>query len=84
MDKESLDVVLTDYDNNPELIDNSPQTAPSKRIINAIAGDYKYNKPVSGAYVTEEIGIDKLLNMCQHFREWVQKLLAAGGVSLGC
>ena len=37
---------------NPELINNSPETAPSKRIIKAIEGDkkqhYNYNKPATG------------------------------------
>lgn len=46
----------------PELIDNVPTTAPSKRIIKAIEGDnkYKYNKPSTGKSVTKEIGIDEL------------------------
>ena len=65
--------VLEKYNGNPELIDNSPQTAPSKRIIAAIEGKHKYNynKPRSGAVVTASIGMDILLRKCPHFRQWV-------------
>lgn len=45
---------------NPELINNSPETAPSKRIIKAIEGDHKqhynYNKPATGKDVTSMNG----------------------------
>lgn len=73
---EQLANVLDTYDGNPELINNSPQTAPSKRIISSIeaCGQYHYNKPMTGATVTQSIGIDKLMNMCQHFREWINQL----------
>lgn len=61
---------------NPELIDNGPTTAPSKRIIKAIEGNgkYKYNKPTTGKLVTKEIGIDELRAKCPHFNEWIEKL----------
>ena len=65
--------------NNPELINNGPQTAPSKRIIKAIEGDgqkiYNYNKPVTGKEVTKSIGIDQLRIQCRHFNDWVEKLI---------
>ena len=62
---------------NPELIDNGPTTAPSKRIIKAIEGGnkYKYNKPATGKSVTKEIGIDELRAKCQHFNEWIGQLI---------
>lgn len=62
---------------NPELIDNGPTTAPSKRIIKAIekGKKYKYNKPSTGKSVTKLIGIEELRAKCMHFNEWVQKLL---------
>lgn len=65
---------------NPELINNGPTTAPSKRIIKAIEGEkkttYNYNKPVTGKTVTKKIGIDKLRANCPHFNEWIKQLLA--------
>lgn len=62
---------------NPELIDNGPTTAPSKRIIKAIEGEkkYKYNKPTTGKSVTKEIGIDELRAKCSHFNEWIESLI---------
>ena len=64
---------------NPELINNGPTTAPSKRIIKAIEGEkkthYNYNKPATAKSVTKEIGIDELRDKCQHFNEWIEKLL---------
>lgn len=65
---------------NPELINNSPETAPSKRIIKAIEGDgkkkyYNYNKPKTGKFVTKNIGIDELCSKCKHFNEWIEKLI---------
>ena len=64
---------------NPELINNGPTTAPSKRIIKAIEGDrkthYNYNKPTTGKSVTKEIGIDELRAKCPHFNEWIEQLI---------
>ena len=64
---------------NPELINNSPETAPSKRIIKAIEGGkkphYNYNKPKTGKFVTKNIGIDELRSKCKHFNEWIEKLI---------
>lgn len=73
---EKLKEALHSYQDNPELIDNSPETAPSKRIIKAIEGRglYKYNKPISGARVAAAIGMPELLNHCLHFRKWIEKI----------
>lgn len=62
---------------NPELIDNGPTTAPSKRIIKAIEGSkkYKYNKPTTGKSVTKEVGVDELRAKCPHFNEWIEQLI---------
>ncbi len=64
---------------NPELINNSPKSAPSKRIIKAIEGNkkthYNYNKPATGKYVTKNIGIDELRTKCKHFNEWIEELI---------
>lgn len=74
---ESLGNVLVRYNCNPELINNSPETAPSKRIIAAIEGKqkYNYNKPRSGAVVTSAIGLPVLMQSCRHFREWIENIL---------
>lgn len=58
---------------NPELIDDFPDTAPSKRIIKEIKA-YEKNKSTSGPNVVESIGILNLKEKCRHFREWITKL----------
>ena len=57
---------------NPELIDNGPQTAPSKRIITLIP-EHEDNKP-TGAMIVQNIGIARLKERCRHFSEWLGRL----------
>lgn len=64
----------TDIYGDPELINDSPNTAPSKRIITALAQDYHYNKVQSGTVVTSAIGIEALIKSCQHFNDWIQHI----------
>lgn len=55
----------------PEYVNNSEQTAPSKRILRV----YKqYQKISDGTIIAETIGIEKMLEKCPHFAEWVKKL----------
>ncbi len=56
---------------NPELIDDGPTTAPSKRILKEIP---EYDKVSSGVAVAEKIGIPALRAKCRHFGEWVSGL----------
>lgn len=57
--KEILELtkVLATYKENPELINSSEATAPSKRIIKALKAKYHYNKPRSGSSVAAAIGL---------------------------
>lgn len=73
---ERLKETLQSYNDNPELIDNSPETAPSKRIIKAIEGKqlYGYNKPRSGAIIAAAIGMPELMSQCSHFRNWIERI----------
>ncbi len=56
---------------NPELINNSPETAPSKRLIEAIPD---YNKVIFGNCIAMDIGLKKIREKCPLFNEWVGKL----------
>ena len=64
---------------NPELINDKPSTAPSKRIINAIEGEKKtcfnYDKPKAGQFVAQRVGIESLRSQCRHCNEWIEKLI---------
>ena len=53
---------------NPELINDGPETAPSKRILKCIPD---YDKATAGVSVLEKIGVDALCNSCRHFAEWI-------------
>jgi len=57
----------------PEDINDSPQTAPSKRILAAMAG---YQKTFHGPLIACEIGLDALRVSCPHFHAWLQKIEA--------
>ena len=56
---------------NPELIDDGPDTAPSKRILAKIP---EYDKVNSGPVIAALIGIPVLRRECRHFNEWLTKL----------
>ena len=56
---------------NPELINNGAETAPSKRIIKCIPD---YDKVTMGVSVLEKIGVDTLCKTCKHFSEWIGKI----------
>lgn len=64
-----------EYKDNAELVNTSREAAPSKRIIKALEGKYRYNKPQMAEIVTEDMGIDGLRQVCNHFNQWVEKLL---------
>ena len=56
---------------NPEEIDDSPATAPSKRLEALVA---EYQKPLMGTLAALEIGIPKMRAACPHFADWLNRL----------
>lgn len=56
---------------NAELINDKPETAPSKRIIKLIP---EYDKVNVGAAIADIIGIDWLKKNCKHFNDWLDKI----------
>jgi len=58
-----------------EEINNSKETAPSKRISN-IFNQYNehYDKVFHGYSIVEDIGLDTILLQCTRFREWVETI----------
>lgn len=59
--------------NNPEDINNSKNTAPSKRLINNISS---YNKVLNGNIILLDIGINTILQKCKRINSWVEKIIA--------
>ncbi len=58
---------------SPELIDDGPNTAPSKRIIREIP-EYEGMKASAGPLVAEKIGLPELRDKCRHFDQWLSQL----------
>jgi hypothetical protein len=56
---------------SPEEINDSPVTAPSKRVEALVPG---YEKPLLGAPAVLEIGLDAIRAECPYFREWLERL----------
>lgn len=59
--------------NSPEEINEGPQTAPSKRILQAYPG---YQKTLHGPLAVLEIGLPALRAACPHFNQWLTALEA--------
>jgi hypothetical protein len=55
----------------PEEIDDSPDTAPSKRIQAIISG---YEKPLLGVLAVLGIGLGRIQEECPHFQAWLNRL----------
>ncbi|MHB1756691.1 MAG: DUF4276 family protein [Leptospirillum sp.] len=71
MDLASKFQSIRDEFSTPEEINDSPETAPSKRVASLIPG---YQKPFLGNLAALEIGLVKMRTACSHFAEWVSKL----------
>ena len=55
----------------PEHINDSPETAPSKRIINIVQG---YNKVLHGNVAALEVTLERMRQECHVFAAWLQTL----------
>lgn len=68
-----LNAALAQFADNPEAIDDSPLTAPSKRLEACFPG---YAKVAAGSIVAQEIGLERMRSACPRFDSWVTKLEA--------
>lgn len=66
--------ILAQFD-SPEHINDSPETAPSKRIKNI--ANY-YQKINEGVLIASDIGIERMREKCTHFNDWILALEAFG------
>ncbi len=55
----------------PEHINDSADTAPSKRILALVPG---YQKPLDGTNAALRIGLDAIRGQCPHFADWLSRL----------
>src|SRR5208283_5708720 len=62
---------IRDRFRTPEEIDDSPDTAPSKRVEALVRG---YEKPLLGNLAILEIGLARIRAECPHFDAWLKRL----------
>ncbi len=67
---EKLKAVTSAF-NSPEEINNSPQTAPSKRIAGIFP---QYKKTLHGPLIADDIGLDVIRKQCKHFDGWLKTI----------
>lgn len=72
----ALTAIANNHD-SPELINDGPHSAPSKRII-AEFPDYEGAKSVVGPQIAELIGLDVIRHKCPHFAKWLSHLEKLG------
>ena len=70
---EELEKTFAAYD-NPEMINNGQDSAPSKRLVRIIKG---YNKTLNGHYFAEAIGISNIRAKAPRFNHWVSKIISS-------
>jgi hypothetical protein len=67
---------IRDRFDSPEAINDSPLTAPSKRVEALVP---RYSKPLLGTLAAIEIGFENIRDQCPNFRSWVDHLEALTG-----
>ncbi len=72
-DKYTVDIVqaIRDAFPTPEHINNSPETAPSKRLEQLFPG---YAKVRNGTILSKNMGLDTIIRECPHFRDWIKQI----------
>lgn len=69
--RKKIGEIIRDYP-NPELINDGPLTAPSKRLEKLIPG---YQKPLHGPLIAMENSFELIIEKCPRFKAWVELLL---------
>lgn len=68
--RELLDII--DKFPNPEMINDRPEFAPSKRLERLIPN---YRKPLYGSMIALENGFPAIMDKCPRFRNWIETLI---------
>lgn len=63
--------IVNSFD-NPEDINSSPNTAPSKRLLAIIPG---YDKVILGNLLALEIGMEVIIQRCPRFSAWLTNII---------
>jgi hypothetical protein len=69
--KQELQRAVQEYD-NPEMLNDGPNTAPSKRLERLIPG---YQKALHGPFIAEIVTLAQITSRCERFRQWLERLV---------
>ena len=73
--KNSLEDTVNQFCGEIENINNSKETAPSKRITKIFNdSDEEYDKVFYGFMICEEIGLTQILDKAPRFKAWIKKI----------
>jgi hypothetical protein len=64
-------VEIRDRSEGPKLIDEGPETAPSKQLVRVWPG---YQKCLHGPMAVGTIGLDLVRSRCPHADQWIRAL----------
>jgi len=65
-----LSSIINEFE-NPEMINDGKETAPSKRLLTLYPG---YDKITNGITIAKKIGLLEIRKKCPHFNEWLEKI----------
>ena len=73
--KLDIEKIISSCGGNIEDINNSKETAPSKRMIKLFDDyDEDFDKIFHGYSIIEEIGLNKVMEECPRFKNWIKRL----------
>jgi len=77
---EKMKKIISEFQNDIEQINDSPQTSPSKRIKKLFdeMGE-SYDKVFYGEAIVTDFGIDIIKTKAKRFNSWIEKIVALGG-----
>lgn len=67
----AISKIVSDFNDCPETINNSPKTAPSKRLEAIFKG---YEKIVDGKRIAEAMPLSDMISKCPHFAKWLNDI----------
>jgi len=79
---EKMKQIILEFQEDIEKINDSPQTAPSKRIEKLFDEvDESYDKVFHGEGIAGDIGITVLMSRATRFKNWIDKIAALGDLN---
>jgi hypothetical protein len=70
-----METIINAFNGNIEEINNSKETAPSKRMVKFFDNyDEGFDKVFHGYSIIEEIGLEKVLEKASRFKAWIERI----------